>query len=1392
MSQIETVVRIYHSDTKYWDISSMITKVDIMYGRNQPFMYQELEANKLYFNSLDAYWNANADQNTPRDQGGNILLPSDNIVDGQTRIFIQAYGQAYTLLLERHESTDDIISLICYNSAYYLQSSGSLKKATTIHIESGTPYLYGIGPMHDVGDKYALTSSQELGYYHFTFTDPVDSSYTISLRSTIKAFDNTVGKIYRKGDKVYYSGSFYVCVQTTGSTSTSPQTPSSSATAWSLEGEITPLYIEATGTDLFKFFSFIVANYSGYVVDDGYSYDYTLIGTSISSTYTLQQVETLKNSQTIQNNDRYKIRVDNNYSCWEIIKSIGAQSNRWPFFYDYAYFVDYSSPSTYRDDIVQMDIDYGVDDDGLSKTRYTRDGTDYEYLNLYSIVKNADQGSEYVQTSQKIFQETYNATVSISDQVNSSEGYPLYFPYPESDPTNPSAINNTLRNQAIRKIALNRVVQNYKPSDAVQIQYSEVKDAIGIDPIGTYSSAQELPTTGVSSGDYAIVIEDNIFQVYYEYDGTTWSQVDTGDVIQSTYEQKFQPYTVIAEVDDAQNGLKLSNVPLACVEILWPNCITQATFGNPEFMDAQKQWKSLSLESQISTIEGSEGSLISDRYASKLVIGNQNMSDLQDNREGFTGLIMEKNYDNDLYRLSGYNEGRLQAYFNSQGEIMSGDGTVIINENGITIGSSPGTVITIQEWDSDKDYLTGTLVMYNGKTYISIAPSTGANPETSPNYWQQLTYEQVSSSVPQWQQQTSYSIGDMVLYQDKTYISIVNSNTYTPGTDETKWQQLTYEEVETKVPLWQAGTYSAGQMVRYNNYTYISLVDNNVQTPGTDDTKWQQLTFEETSTNVPTWTQGTYNTGQLVLYNGITYVSLVDNNSSTPGADANWSVLTYDTSSIQVWSQTKTYATGDQVVWNTKVYKALKQVPANKDPSLAQNSEYWENTSSTNLWSSYNTYMPGDTVLHNNYLYVAKTTTGTNYNKEPGTTAGESYWQPSLLNTTNLSGDIIAQNNTIKSTASGGRTIIDADGLKTYNSSGTQVCSVGTDGQIQGLKISASQITSGYISSDRINTSSLSAQTIEANQITVNNGKITASQIDATGLTVGYATSQGSANSASSASYATSQGSASSASSQTTATNTRRVGMTSQTRGYVEIDEYGLRTYSSSSTHGSSQLQCKVGTDGAITQGQIGSYGETVRLDTDGVSIHYPSTSTGGSSYIQTQALNFYQTWGNNNLLGWVGQGAQNPYILGSSAALGVYSDSMPICIGTGDSSVRIAGSRIYLQNNLLDQYIIDSYQSSSTSYTTSRWYVVYSNGLIIQGGRYTGSTSAGTTQVSFTKIFPTCCLYAQCSSMRYNAGADGNDYVSGSSSSSTIVSTSSMYCRHEGGQGFYWIAIGY
>ena len=129
------------------------------------------------------------------------------------------------------------------------------------------------------------------------------------------------------------------------------------------------------------------------------------------------------------------------------------------------------------------------------------------------------------------------------------------------------------------------------PSDAVTIQFSEVKNAQGTNAIGVFESVEDLPTTGVHNGEYAIVMEDNLFQNYYVYDGSDWTWVSSGVIVMGEYVQTFKPYTVVKEINDVQNGLVLNDVALACVEIMWPECITEMTFGNPEFMDAQKQWK---------------------------------------------------------------------------------------------------------------------------------------------------------------------------------------------------------------------------------------------------------------------------------------------------------------------------------------------------------------------------------------------------------------------------------------------------------------------------------------------------------------------------------------------------------------------------------------------------------------------------------------------------------------------------------------------------------------------------------------------------------------------------------------------------------------------------------
>lgn len=1012
MSDITPIVKIYYTSDKYWDISPIVTKVDFMYGRNQPFMYQEVEVNKLYFSSASAYWDENATSSTPKD-GTTVLLPSDNILDGQTKVDISAYGNAYTLILERHETTDDIVSLICYNSAYYMQNSGTLAKSTTIYIESGVPYIYGIGPMHNLGDKYTLSRTLVNQQYKLTYNIANNSNYKIIFWTNAKAFSQSVGTIYNKGDVVLYSSKFYICTNSTGSSSQSPQWPTN-ASYWTDSGEFSPLYIEATGSDIFRFFSYIVSNYSEYVIDSGYSYNY---GDSIRTSYTLADIENIKNdvAHLKFTEDTFKIRVNNNYSCWDILKQIGGQSNRWPFFYDKAYFVDYVSTNSERDTITQFDIDYGVDNNGASKTRFVKSGSSTpNYIDLYQIVKNADQGSEYVQTQQTVYSETYSTQVRISNSINTSEGYPLYLPYPESNP-GANNVNNSERNLMLRKVAFNRIVQNYKPQDAVQLQYSEVSNTSAIKPIGIYASVSDLPSNQ-PNGTYAIVIDSGFIHKYFRYSTSTrtWTLRNANNMAQiGQYEQKFKPYTLAQTINDVQNGIVLNNAPLACVEVLWPNCITEVTFGNPEFMDAQKQWKSLSLESQIATIQGSEDQHISDRYSSKLVIGNQTLSDLQDNRQGFTGLIMEKNYDNELYRLSGYNNGVLEAYFNSQGEIMSGNGTVIINHDGITIGQGgshidPSLTNNIETWDKYKSYEQGTIVVWYDKLYVCSTGYTvpqgseGFEPGTvgGSSYWvckADVATSQESADhadLWEWEQNSSYAVGDVVTYDGKIWICVkaYTNETHTPSLTNTEYWT-------TQVPLWSVTTlYKSGDYVIYNGMLYKCIKNLTLTAIAPDS---------ETGFSYWTVVMDVTKANQQIV------AGSWDSNETAPPQDVNKkNCTTIDSKGLTTYDgegKAVCFVGTDGNIYGLHI--SANQITAGKLASDYIDTEHLsiggkatyadtQGTANIGIWVSGKTYTQGDTILYIPNYTVYRCISGHTASSanSPASSASQNYWAPCNAN----------------------------------------------------------------------------------------------------------------------------------------------------------------------------------------------------------------------------------------------------------------------------------------------------------------------------------------------------------------------------------------------------------
>lgn len=107
-------------------------------------------------------------------------------------------------------------------------------------------------------------------------------------------------------------------------------------------------------------------------------------------------------------------------------------------------------------------------------------------------------------------------------------------------------------------------------------------------------------------------------------------------------------------------------------------------------------------------------------------------------------------------------------------------------------------------------------------------------------------------------------------------------------------------EAPNLFPLWKEGeSYAVGTRVRHNDVLYSVLADHSSQadwTPDTAPSLFAKVLIPD-ETVIPEWEQpestNGYMTGDKVTYNGVVYVSLIDNNVWSPDAyPAGWEAVT--------------------------------------------------------------------------------------------------------------------------------------------------------------------------------------------------------------------------------------------------------------------------------------------------------------------------------------------------------------------------------------------------------------------------------------------------------------------------------------------------------------------
>lgn len=97
---------------------------------------------------------------------------------------------------------------------------------------------------------------------------------------------------------------------------------------------------------------------------------------------------------------------------------------------------------------------------------------------------------------------------------------------------------------------------------------------------------------------------------------------------------------------------------------------------------------------------------------------------------------------------------------------------------------------------------------------------------------------QVPNLYPEWRSEEEYEVGDRVLYNDVLYKVLqahISQETWTPDASASLFAKVLIPDSETIYPWEQpdsTNTYSKDDKVTHNGRTWISIVDNNSWEPG--------------------------------------------------------------------------------------------------------------------------------------------------------------------------------------------------------------------------------------------------------------------------------------------------------------------------------------------------------------------------------------------------------------------------------------------------------------------------------------------------------------------------------------------------------------------------------
>jgi hypothetical protein len=261
------------------------------------------------------------------------------------------------------------------------------------------------------------------------------------------------------------------------------------------------------------------------------------------------------------------------------------------------------------------------------------------------------------------------------------------------------------------------------------------------------------------------------------------------------------------------------------------------------------------------------------------------------------------------------------------------------------------------DWSTSTAFLIDDIVKYGGNTYVCLTNHTSAastaNFYTDLNssvYWS-LHTEGLFFKGP-WQSSTFYKLNDLVkngAYQYRCILQHTSAGSFAIGSN---WQVFT-EGLQWEDSYNAGTTYSDGDVVTYGGYTYVYVNDtpSSGNTP-TDNSYWDVVTTGFKA--LGDYIHGTsYKTGETVQYGGNNYVAIANHSNQYPANTNGTTNSSYWTLNLEgfnyraSYSNVTTYNIGDVVLYEGSSYVQIKDRQLNVTPGtdatvwkvLAQGSE---------------------------------------------------------------------------------------------------------------------------------------------------------------------------------------------------------------------------------------------------------------------------------------------------------------------------------------------------------------------------------------------------------------------------------------------------------------------